>query len=59
MSIGHRIKFFSIEGGLHSVVVEDVIAPAGAPLRFPLKARKAGGATTGSRGPDGDGPQAA
>ena len=31
MSIGHRIKFFSIEGGLHSVVVEDVIAPAGAP----------------------------
>jgi len=61
MSIGHRIKFFSIEGGLHSVVVEDVIAPAGAPLRFPLKARRmAGRATTGSRGgSDGDGPQAA
>ena len=60
MSIGHRIKFFSIEGGLHSVVVEDVIAPAGAPLRFPMKTRrKAGRATTGSRGPDGDGPQAA
>ena len=60
MSIGHRIKFFSIEGGLHSVIVEDVVAPAGAPLLFPLKARrKAGRASTGSRGPDDDGPQAA
>ena len=60
MSIGHRIKFFGIEGGLHSVVVEDVIAPAGAPLRFPREPRRvAGRAITGSRGPDGDGPQAA
>ena len=60
MSIGQRIKFFSIEGGLHSVIVEDVVAPAGAPLLFPLKARrKASRASTGSRGPDDDGPQAA
>jgi len=60
MSIGQRMKFFSIEGGLHSVIVEDVVAPAGAPLLFPLKARrKAGRASTGSRGPDDDDPQAA
>jgi len=59
MSIGHRIKFFSIEGGRHSVIVENVVAPAGAPL-FPLKARReASRASTGSRGPDDDGPQAA
>jgi regulator of nucleoside diphosphate kinase len=60
MSIGQRIKFFSIEGGLHSVIVEDVAAPPGAPLLFPLKARRdASRASTGSRGPDDDGPQAA
>ena len=60
MSVGQRIKFFSIEGGLHSVIVEDVVAPAGAPLLFPLKARrKAGRASTGSRGPDDDDPQVA
>ena len=60
LSIGHRMKFFSIEGGVHSVIVEDVVAPAGAPLRFPLKARrKASRAPAGSRGPDDDGPQAA
>ena len=60
MSVGQRIKFFSIEGGLHSVIVEGVVAPAGAPLLFPLKARrKADRACTGSRGPDDDGPQAA
>jgi len=60
MSIGHRIKFFSIEGVLHSVIVEDVVAPAGAPLLFPLKARReASRFSTGSRGPDDDGPQAA
>ena len=60
MSIGQRIKFFSLEGGLHFVIVEDVVAPAGAPLLFPLKARrKVGRASTGSRGPDDDGPQAA
>src|SRR6476620_2823097 len=34
---GQRIKFFSIEGGLHSVSVEGVVGPAGAPLLFPLK----------------------
>jgi regulator of nucleoside diphosphate kinase len=60
MSIGHRIKFFSIEGGLHSVIVEDVVAPAGAPLLFPVIARReASRASTGFRGPDDDGPQAA
>ena len=61
MSVGQRIKFFSIEGGLHSVIVEGVVAPAGAPLLFPLKARRkaAGRASTDSRGPDDDGPQAA
>ena len=40
LSIGHRMKFFSIEGGVHSVIVEDVVTPAGAPLRFPLRARR-------------------
>jgi regulator of nucleoside diphosphate kinase len=60
MSVGQRIKFFSIEGGLHSVIVEHVGAPAGAPLRFPLKARRqASRAPAGARGPDDDGPQAA
>jgi regulator of nucleoside diphosphate kinase len=60
MSIGRRIKFFSIEGGLHSVIVENVVAPAGAPLLFPLNARREASRTsTGSRGPDDDGPQAA
>jgi regulator of nucleoside diphosphate kinase len=59
LSIGHRMKFFSIEGGAHSVIVEDVVAPAGAPLRFPFRARRqATRASTVSRGPD-DGPQAA
>lgn len=60
MRIGHRIKFFSIEGGLHSVIVEDVGAPARAPLLFSLKARReVSRASTGSREPDDDGPQAA
>jgi regulator of nucleoside diphosphate kinase len=59
LGIGHRMKFFSIEGGLHSVLVEDVVAPVGAPLRFPLKARRrATRASTVPPGPD-DGPQAA
>jgi regulator of nucleoside diphosphate kinase len=53
MSIGYRIKFFNIEGGVQSVIVEDVVAPADAPLRFPLKARrKATRASTVSPGPD-------
>ena len=60
MSIGQRIKFFSVEGGLHSAIVENVVAPAGAPLRLPLKSRReAGWTSSGSRGPDDDGPQAA
>ena len=36
------MKFFSNEGGLHSVIVESVVAPAGAPLLFPLRARSVG-----------------
>jgi regulator of nucleoside diphosphate kinase len=60
MSIGQRIKFFSVEGGLHFAIVEDVVAPVGAPLRLPLKSRReAGWTSNGSRGPDDDGPQAA
>ncbi|MCK1626759.1 GreA/GreB family elongation factor [Bradyrhizobium sp. 160] len=60
MSVGQRMKFFSIEGGLHSVIVEGVLAPAGAPLLFPLRPRRiVGRASTSSRGPDDDGPQAA
>lgn len=60
MSVGQRIKFFSTEGGLHSVIVEDVVAPPGAPLLFPLKARrKVGRASNGSDGPDDDDPRAA
>jgi regulator of nucleoside diphosphate kinase len=60
MSIGHRMRYFSIEGGLHFAIVEDVVAPAAAPLRFPFKSRrKAGWAFSESRGPDDDGPQAA
>ena len=59
LSIGHRMKFLSIEGGVHFVIVEDVVPPAGAPLRFPFRARRrATRASTVSRGPD-DGPQAA
>ncbi len=60
MSIGQRIKFFSIEGGLHFAIVEDVVAPPGAPLLFPLKTRRAAGRrSTVARGPDDDGPPAA
>lgn len=60
MSIGQRIKFFSVEGGLHFAHVEDVVAPAGAPLRLPLRSRRdAGWGSSEPRGPDDDGPQAA
>ena len=41
MHAGNCMKFFSAEGGLHFVIVESVVAPAGAPLLFPLKARRA------------------
>ena len=60
MSIGDRMKFFSIEGGLHFVIVESLSAPAGAPLLFPFNARR-----TVRRvpieplGPDDEGPTAA
>ena len=60
MSAGQRIKFFSIEGGLHFAIVEDVGAPVGALSLFPPKSRHTAGlASAGSRGPDDDGPQAA
>lgn len=59
LSIGHRMKFFSIEGGFHSVIVEDV-APTGELLRFPLEARSKGCQLFSDfRGPDDDGPEAA
>jgi regulator of nucleoside diphosphate kinase len=60
MSVGDRMKFFSIEGGLHFVIVESLSAPAGAPLLFPFNARR-----TVRRvpieplGPDDEGPTAA
>ena len=60
MSVGQRMKFFSIEGGLHSVTVESVLAPAGAPVLFPRQARRiVGRASASSRGPDDEGPEAA
>ena len=59
MSVGQRMKFFSIEGGVHSVMVESVLPPAGAPLLFPLRSRRSAGAFTSSPEPDDDGPQAA
>ncbi|MBM7486054.1 MULTISPECIES: GreA/GreB family elongation factor [Bradyrhizobium] len=60
MSVGQRMKFFSLEGGLHSVIVESVLAPAGAPVLFPVQSRRSARRTsTNSPGPDDDGPQAA
>ncbi|WP_456779012.1 GreA/GreB family elongation factor [Bradyrhizobium sp. USDA 3315] len=59
LGIGHRMKFFNIEGGIHSVIVEGVVAPSGAPLRFLRKdRRRTTRHSTTSPGPD-DGPQAA
>jgi regulator of nucleoside diphosphate kinase len=59
LGIGHRMKFFSVEGALHSVVVEGVVAPAGAPLRFSLKAGRKPGRSSRDTGGPGDGPQVA
>ena len=60
MRVGNYMKFFSVEGGLHFVIVESVVAPAGAPLLFPLKARRAATEVpTEPRGPDDEGPRAA
>ena len=60
MRVGDCMEFFDIEGGLHVVLVESVVAPVGAPVLFPLKARReASQATTGPRGPDDEGPKAA
>jgi regulator of nucleoside diphosphate kinase len=60
MSVGNSMKFFSSEGGLHFVIVESVVAPPGAPLLFPLKARRAATRVPiDSRGPDDEGPSAA
>jgi regulator of nucleoside diphosphate kinase len=57
MSVGSCMKFFSNEGGLHFVFVESVVAPPGAPLLFPLRARRA--ASQARSEPDGGGPNAA
>ena len=60
MSVGNCIKFVSIEGGLHCVIVEDVVAPPGAPLSFSLKVRsEASQFPREPRGPDDEGPKAA
>src|SRR3954451_18251870 len=60
LSVGDRMKFFSIEGGLHFVIVESFGAPAGAPLLFPFNARRAvRQVPIGPLGPDDEGPTAA
>ena len=60
MRVGNCMKFFSADGGLHFVIVESVVAPAGAPLLFPLKARcVAIEVPTEPGGPDDEGPRAA
>jgi regulator of nucleoside diphosphate kinase len=60
MGVGDCMKFFSNEGGLHSVIVESVVAPAGAPLLFPLRARSVGTQIPADPGgPDDEGPSAA
>ena len=60
MSVGDRMKFFSIEGGLHFVIVESLGVPAEAPLLFPLKTRRAvRQVSIGPQGPDDEGPTAA
>ena len=60
MSVGNCMKFFSSEGGLHFVIVESVVTPPGAPLLFPLRARRAAiRVPIDPRGPDDEGPSAA
>jgi regulator of nucleoside diphosphate kinase len=60
MSVGNSMKFFSSEGGLQFVIVESVVAPPGAPLLFPLKARRAATRVPiDPLGPDDEGPSAA
>jgi regulator of nucleoside diphosphate kinase len=60
MRVGDRMKFFSIEGGLHFVIVESLNAPAGAPLLFPFNERRGvRQVRIGPRGPDDEGPTAA
>ena len=60
MSVGNSMKFFSSEGALHFVIVESVVAPPGAPLLFPLKARRAAiRVPIDPRGPGDEGPSAA
>ena len=60
MRVGNCMKFLSADGGLHFVIIESVVAPAGAPLLFPLKARRAIiEVSTEPGGPDDEGPRAA
>ena len=61
MSVGNCMKFFSGEGGLHFVIVESVVTPPGAPLLFPLRARRAAVRVPidPRGGPDDEGPSAA
>src|SRR4051812_23477056 len=60
MSVGDRMKFSSIEGGIHFVIVESLSTPADAPLLFPVNARRAvRQVRIGPREPDDEGPTAA
>ena len=54
------MKFFSLEGGLHFVILESLGAPAGAPLLFPFKGRQGiRQVPVEPSGPDDEGPTAA
>ena len=60
MSVGDRMKFVSIEGGLHFVIVEGLSARVRAPLLFPVNGRRGvRQVPIGPLGPDDEGPSAA
>lgn len=60
MCVGDRMKFFSLEGGLHFVILESLGAPAGAPLLLPFKGRQGiRQVPVEPSGPDDEGPTAA
>ncbi len=52
-------EILQYRGWTHFVIVESVVAPAGAPLLFPLKARRAATQVPSASGPDDEGPRAA
>lgn len=60
MGVGDRMKFFSIAGELHHVIVESLSAPTNAPLLFPFKPRRVvRQVPIDPHEPDDDGPSAA